>query len=713
MKKILNFRPVFYLALSSVLGILSAYFYITDKLYIAIILTCISICAVISCIIFSKKNRKQYIIFAVIFIVMFLLSGVNIGVRINSFKEEGIENLELTFTAKIKEIKEYDSLEKLIVKDVSYSGNKSGKLKEKVSLSIYSLTDFDIGDVITFKTSLTKNKLFKSDYFNSNDLTENIKYSATVNLNEVKLIGNDQNIFESVHKFIRDSLKSGLSERSFSIAYALMLGNTGYIESDLLENFRALGVAHIFAVSGLHIGFFATFLALIFSKIKIKGYIKLIVTALILFFYAGVCGFSASSIRASIMTTILLSAELVGKKYDRLSSVGLACIIVLAYAPAELFRVGFQLSFVVVLGMIISGRMMQKPFKFTGQKFSSLLGGVLSAQLFSLPICMITFKEVSLISILANIIILPIIGIFYIVLFVATILGGICTIPDIMLYLPNLVLEGVGWLVNAFDYTMFTVGGVAVGIFAITYYASFVVGAGYFNFKKLTNIIVALIFMFVTVLGCTILTVKKNKAVVSYVIGDGRYCAYVLSADKKGVIIFANVSDDFSPYKIESALNKLSVKEVDSIIFLENDIQTDMISAIFKIENYYTVSNVYYYTDEDKNVAVYLNKLFTHIDFTIADGENLINANGFSFSYFLSGYGVSIDNRGNNIKVVTKLSYEFSDFNKIPEGNTHLLVAYNYHEILSSKLNARETFSFMPYSDLPNGYEDGNLRFEF
>ena len=181
-------------------------------------------------------------------------------------------------------------------------------------------------------------------------------------------------MFESINIFIRDTLKVGLDLDEFTVAYALLCGNSDYMETEIIENFRASGVAHIFAVSGLHIGFFAVILNFITDKLRFNKYVKFFFVVSVLLFYSGVCGFTASSIRATIMTAVMLLAGLIGKKYDGLSSVALAGIIVLLYAPIQLFCVGFQLSFGVVLGINILSRPISKLLGFLPQKISSLSG---------------------------------------------------------------------------------------------------------------------------------------------------------------------------------------------------------------------------------------------------------------------------------------------------------------------------------------------------
>lgn len=92
------------------------------------------------------------------------------------------------------------------------------------------------------------------------------------------------------------------------------------MDGDVLENFRNGGVAHIFAVSGLHIGFLAGVVFFLLRSCRVRGVPKVLISAAVLVFYAGICGFSPSSLRAAVMASVLAAAKETGMKYDGLSS---------------------------------------------------------------------------------------------------------------------------------------------------------------------------------------------------------------------------------------------------------------------------------------------------------------------------------------------------------------------------------------------------------
>ena len=132
-----------------------------------------------------------------------------------------------------------------------------------------------------------------------------------------------------------------LDQESFGVAYAMILGDTRYIDDQTLQAFRNVGIAHVFAVSGLHVGFVVM---LVNAFVKKRKKLSLCVTMAVLLFYAWVCNFSPSIIRAMIMTFLLLLAKSLGREPDFLSSLSTAVCVILLIKPFYLFEVGFQLS---------------------------------------------------------------------------------------------------------------------------------------------------------------------------------------------------------------------------------------------------------------------------------------------------------------------------------------------------------------------------------
>jgi competence protein ComEC len=213
---------------------------------------------------------------------------------------------------------------------------------------------------------------------------------------------------------------------------ALIIGERSQIPYSLRDAFNRAGVGHLLAISGLHIGIVASAAFLFFSWLLSRFRILLWKAwarkgaALTAFFpilaYALLAGLSPSTQRALIMVGIFLMTFFIERDQDLLNTLALAAMVILILDPPSLFSISFQLSFVSVLSIIyglsriqfrgLSGNHPAKikwRHKALYQIFIFILVSVF-AVLGTLPLVMFYFNQISLIGILANLIIVPIIG---------------------------------------------------------------------------------------------------------------------------------------------------------------------------------------------------------------------------------------------------------------------------------------------------------------
>lgn len=136
------------------------------------------------------------------------------------------------------------------------------------------------------------------------------------------------------------------------LARAVILGDRSGLEREAQTAFSRAGLAHLMAVSGMHVGFLMVpvwFLIPFFWRFKYGALAAFTVSVIILIFYAGITGFSVSVMRASLMASFLVYARSFQRQSDGLNLLGAAALIMLIINPQSLFDVGFQLSFGAVL----------------------------------------------------------------------------------------------------------------------------------------------------------------------------------------------------------------------------------------------------------------------------------------------------------------------------------------------------------------------------
>ena len=145
-----------------------------------------------------------------------------------------------------------------------------------------------------------------------------------------------------------------LGEHS-GLAKALIIGDRDGLSEETTLNFRDAGVAHVLAVSGLHVSLMVNMAYFLLRKLKLSPRALLILFSALLLAYGRLLDFAPSIVRASVLTVIYLLGKTVRRREDPLTSLAAAFMLILLARPLDLFNLGFQLSFLAVLGIITLG----------------------------------------------------------------------------------------------------------------------------------------------------------------------------------------------------------------------------------------------------------------------------------------------------------------------------------------------------------------------
>ncbi|WP_050606810.1 ComEC/Rec2 family competence protein [Clostridium niameyense] len=192
--------------------------------------------------------------------------------------------------------------------------------------------------------------------------------------------------------------KQYLGEEKAATVMSLCFGETKYMSNSEKDTLKKLGVVHVISVSGFH-------MALIYNVIE--KIIKFPFSIPVALLYVVFTGMKASSIRAFIMILILKSSKKFFRKYDSLSALSLACIIILLKKPYYILDIGFMLSFLCTLGIILNNKKMSRYLYKLPRKLNESLSLTLSAQIYSFPYICFTLKNFGLGFIIGNLILVP------------------------------------------------------------------------------------------------------------------------------------------------------------------------------------------------------------------------------------------------------------------------------------------------------------------
>ncbi len=205
------------------------------------------------------------------------------------------------------------------------------------------------------------------------------------------------------------------------ILQAMLWGYKGDISAEAYAAYRASGIAHVLALSGLHVSFVAALADRLTKKSPARP--KFYITAALLIIYCAIAAFPASLIRATVMTLCALYARVCGRRYDMLSGMSFAAVIILAADPSALFDIGFQLSFGAVLAIALLMRPVSEKLSFLPDDIAAIIAVSVCGTLGTLPLSVYYFGTVPLLSLFANILILPLVPFVFISALLITLLG--------------------------------------------------------------------------------------------------------------------------------------------------------------------------------------------------------------------------------------------------------------------------------------------------
>lgn len=217
---------------------------------------------------------------------------------------------------------------------------------------------------------------------------------------------------DQLRNAIRDVLHANLSPQSAALASGFLIGETRDIPPAVYQLFRDSGTLHLMAVSGSNVAVVLFFFYLLLQPLHLTSFRRTLTLLAVITIFAALSYGEPSVLRASIMASLIVGARLMQRRYDLNNIIALAMLIILLLQPAQLYDVGFQLSFATAWGLIffvppITGlfaRHHSRPW-YRWLAFPIIISGV--AQICSAPIIGYYFERVPVISVAANLIIVP------------------------------------------------------------------------------------------------------------------------------------------------------------------------------------------------------------------------------------------------------------------------------------------------------------------
>ena len=413
-------RPLLFFVISFVFGmIVSSVCGLVTKIILVSLLTFLAL------IIISFKRplygniRRLAAVFPLIIGILFGTSYHYLAIERQKDKISSLEGKEKEITAVVEEISyrsEYF---------VSYKVRVVGMNDEETGFDCAVSVPYDIGaeenDVIRLRVKFSlpekDNYGFQlREYYSS----RGIYILAEASDENARIIGIDRSIqsfFRSLSSRISVKFKTALGRYHGGYVSGLLLGRKSDVPDSITTSYRYLGISHILSVSGLHLSILAGSLMIFLSALTLRRSNRYILTVAFIISFILLTGSRPSVIRSGIMLILLLVAQLTGKKYDPITALSFAAFVIIMISPTAIYDAGFILSVSATTGIILLGAPITKwlyhisngkgLFISTLSRLLNLFAITASATVFTLPALWYYFGEVSSVSLISNIIFIP------------------------------------------------------------------------------------------------------------------------------------------------------------------------------------------------------------------------------------------------------------------------------------------------------------------
>lgn len=300
-----------------------------------------------------------------------------------------------------------------------------------------------------------------------------------------------------------------LSSHTKDLLKGIILADRTDMHDEVVDDFNKTGLMHFVAISGTHIVILFWMFELVLNRVfRLRNWrLNVVICLVLIWLFAAFIGFGNSVLRACIMTTVYYIYQLLQRYPDLLHSLALAAFIILIGDTQQLFDIGFQLSFIAVLGIYWLYPPLTQYLVIDKNKYggfiTEVLAVTLAAQLATVPIILYYFHQFSWISLVANLFVIPLSNLVIVFSFLMTVFFAVDFILQPILVLYDLVMKALLTMIHWFSEVQ---GAVSTHIpfnifelmliFVIVFYLKFFLETP--NFRtvfKMLSLIVCFVFL--------------------------------------------------------------------------------------------------------------------------------------------------------------------------------------------------------------------------
>lgn len=639
--RVLNFRPLVFVSLSFGLGIFLSFLWGIRALWLCLVWPIVCIFAL-----FWRRKEKSVwlVLFSLALCLVFSVGVFSFGMRINQFEQSPALAEKCVVRGTLERIDHSQKTDALTFGEVVLITETGQRIETNfyIRVYVYGGTQLQLGIQTIFSATVETYDAWSYGKVNASAIIEKVRYHAFAEEEDFFILSDGKaNIFGSVRERLHEELFSSMDEPTAAIAYAMLTGDSGEMDDDVLQNFRYGGIAHIFAVSGLHIGVVYGICNGFLKKLRLRSWIRCPIVSLLLIFYAGVCGFSPSSVRALVMCMVLMAMEAGGFAYDRVNSVSIAALIVLLIHPVHLFSVGFQLSIAAAAGIIILGAQITRLLRRLHLPYSvcAALGTTISAQFATFPLLLDCFGYASGIGLALNLVFVPLLSLVYLVLFISAFLA--CAVPAIAswaLFIPAFLLRICVLPILSVEWKFGIISGFSFGALALIWYLIGIICSDKVNLKIIPKAGFVILFSIALTFG---MCARNHMSGVQGAIYIHSYYGTNLLLVRQSDSAYLISSADLNESDLERFLLRERITHLDGIIFLAS---VEEIGAELPVVLQYVSIDVLYVSAQSNFINSYQTIDVQEVDdfFGLGNGSAIF-LNEYTLYFRCMGAGVLIN----------------------------------------------------------------------
>lgn len=498
----------------------------------------------------------------------------------------------------------YNSFDNSIISDSSeykISGTITKTTEKENSQQIFmERAEVSAGDTVCGYTGIlisnySENRLKKGDYLEMQSTLETIEhamnpgefdaayYYMSFNIyyrakwEGITFIRKSSNMYYNILADIKSRIKASyqkIADRELAgVCMSMVIADKSLLSEDINSAFKKNGIAHILAISGLHISLIGMTIYKLMRKMGIDFFISAAVSSFIMISYGILTGNSISTIRAVVMFIVTVYAQVFGRTYDMISAMCLSLIAVVLRYPFSVYNSQVYLSYGAIIGIAVVAPAVKRLVCIKGRLVDALIVSF-SVTLVTFPVIINIYYEYPVYSILLNLVVVPLMGMFMVSAVLAGVVGIISETAGIFLIGPADFILRV--YMKLCDITgtrpegVIKTGALSNGKLFMYYAALAVVVMSAYVLKKRKACVLTLVFfIYVSV----VLNIKnKGLEITMLYVGQGD-CMYVStgnfnmlidggSSSKKNV--GSNVIIPFLNYKGVSKIDYVVLTHADS-----------------------------------------------------------------------------------------------------------------------------------------------------